>query len=121
MRDDRPSDHNIGCVGSEVNGEQVRQLRSTSKRFNGIATYSAERSGMVRSLIVLLDDSAGPILAALEGASRTLRVKMFQFRDECARLPYAVCVKIRNIAHDEVVPVERDRIAFLAVAGRRYD
>src|SRR6266852_8201429 len=36
---------------------------------------------MARTLIVLPDDSAGPILAAIEGASRTLRVKMFVFSD----------------------------------------
>jgi cardiolipin synthase len=36
---------------------------------------------MTRSLIVLPDDSAKPILAAIEGASRTLRVKMFVFSD----------------------------------------
>jgi len=36
---------------------------------------------MARSLIVLPDDSAKPILAAIEGASQTLRVKMFVFSD----------------------------------------
>jgi len=36
---------------------------------------------MARSLIVLPDDSARPILAAIEGASRTIRVKMFVFSD----------------------------------------
>ncbi len=36
---------------------------------------------MKRSLIVLPDDSAKPILAAIDGASRTLRVKMFVFSD----------------------------------------
>src|SRR6267154_1583715 len=36
---------------------------------------------MTRSLIVLPDDSAKPILAAIEGASQTLRVKMFVFSD----------------------------------------
>ena len=36
---------------------------------------------MARSLIVLPDDSAKPILAAIEGAARTLRVKMFVFSD----------------------------------------
>jgi cardiolipin synthase len=36
---------------------------------------------MARSLIVLPDDTAQPILAAIEGASRTLRVKMFVFSD----------------------------------------
>jgi cardiolipin synthase A/B len=36
---------------------------------------------MSRTLVVLPDDSAKPILAAIEGASRTLRVKMFVFSD----------------------------------------
>ncbi len=36
---------------------------------------------MARSLIVLPDDSAKPILTAIAGASRTLRVKMFVFSD----------------------------------------
>jgi phosphatidylserine/phosphatidylglycerophosphate/cardiolipin synthase-like enzyme len=36
---------------------------------------------MARSLIVLPDDSPKPIVAAIDGASRTLRVKMFVFSD----------------------------------------
>jgi phosphatidylserine/phosphatidylglycerophosphate/cardiolipin synthase-like enzyme len=36
---------------------------------------------MARSLIVLPDDSAKPIVAAIDGALRTLRVKMFVFSD----------------------------------------
>lgn len=36
---------------------------------------------MRRALIVLPDDSATPILAAIDGASRTLRIKMFVFSD----------------------------------------
>jgi len=40
---------------------------------------------MSRSLIVLPDDSAKPILAAIEGASQTLRVKMFVFSDPALR------------------------------------
>src|SRR5258705_13649720 len=36
---------------------------------------------VARSLIVLPDDSAKPILTAIEGATRTLRVKMFVFSD----------------------------------------
>ena len=40
---------------------------------------------MSRSLIVLPDDSAKPILAAIEGAVRTLRVKMFVFSDPSLR------------------------------------
>jgi phosphatidylserine/phosphatidylglycerophosphate/cardiolipin synthase-like enzyme len=40
---------------------------------------------MSRSLIVLPDDSAEPILAAIAGASKTLRVKMFVFSDPALR------------------------------------
>jgi cardiolipin synthase len=40
---------------------------------------------MARSLIVLPDDSAKPILAAIEGAARSLRVKMFVFSDPALR------------------------------------
>jgi cardiolipin synthase len=40
---------------------------------------------MARSLIVLPDDTAKPILTAIEGASRTLRVKMFVFSDPALR------------------------------------
>ena len=40
---------------------------------------------MARSLIVLPDDSAKPILAAIDAASRTLRVKMFVFSDAALR------------------------------------
>src|SRR5580693_599803 len=36
---------------------------------------------MAHSLIVLPDDSATPILAAIEAAARTLRIKMFVFSD----------------------------------------
>jgi cardiolipin synthase len=36
---------------------------------------------MARTLIVLPDDTAQPILAAIEGASKTVRVKMFVFSD----------------------------------------
>src|ERR1700686_2164583 len=48
-----------------------------------MGAHSTDWSGtcMARSLIVLPDDSARPILAAIEGASRTLRVKMFVFSD----------------------------------------
>jgi cardiolipin synthase len=38
---------------------------------------------MARSLIVLPDDSAKPIVDAIESASRTLRIKMFIFSDPC--------------------------------------
>ena len=36
---------------------------------------------MPRSLIVLPDDTAQPILAAINGATKSLRIKMFIFSD----------------------------------------
>jgi len=51
---------------------------------------------MPRSLIVLPDDSARPILAAIDGASRTLRVKMFVFSDP-SLLKAVVAAKRRGV------------------------
>ena len=51
---------------------------------------------MARSLIVLPDDSAKPILAAIEGASRTLRVKMFVFSDP-SLLKAVIAAKRRGV------------------------
>jgi phosphatidylserine/phosphatidylglycerophosphate/cardiolipin synthase-like enzyme len=51
---------------------------------------------MARSLIVLPDDSAKPILTAIEGASRTLRVKMFVFSDP-SLLRAVVAAKRRGV------------------------
>jgi len=51
---------------------------------------------MARSLIVLPDDSAGPILAAIEGAKRTLSVKMFVFSDP-SLLKAVVAAKRRGV------------------------
>jgi cardiolipin synthase len=51
---------------------------------------------MPRSLIVLPDDSAKPILAAIDGASRTLRVKMFAFSDP-SLLKAVVAAKRRGV------------------------
>jgi cardiolipin synthase len=51
---------------------------------------------MARSLIVLPDDSAKPILAAIESASRTLRVKMFVFSDP-GLLKAVVAAKRRGV------------------------
>ena len=51
---------------------------------------------MARSLIVLPDDSAKPILAAIEGASRTLRVKMFVFSDS-SLLTAVIAAKRRGV------------------------
>jgi cardiolipin synthase len=51
---------------------------------------------MSSSLIVLPDDSARPIHAAIEGASRTLRVKMFVFSDP-ALLKAVIAAKRRGV------------------------
>jgi len=51
---------------------------------------------MARSLIVLPDDSATPILDAIGGASRTLRVKMFAFSD-AALLEALIAAKRRGV------------------------
>src|SRR5712671_5227327 len=51
---------------------------------------------MAHSLIVLPDDSAKPILAAIDGASRTLRVKMFVFADP-GLLKAVVAAKRRGV------------------------
>ena len=51
---------------------------------------------MARTLIVLPDDTAKPILAAIEGASRTLRVKMFVFSDP-SLLKEVIAAKRRGV------------------------
>jgi phosphatidylserine/phosphatidylglycerophosphate/cardiolipin synthase-like enzyme len=51
---------------------------------------------MARSLIVLPDDSAKPILDAVDGASRSLRVKMFVFSDP-ALLRAVIAAKRRGV------------------------
>lgn len=51
---------------------------------------------MARSLIVLPDDSAKPILAAIDAAARTLRVKMFAFSDP-SLLKSVVAAKRRGV------------------------
>jgi phosphatidylserine/phosphatidylglycerophosphate/cardiolipin synthase-like enzyme len=51
---------------------------------------------MARSLIVLPDDSAGPILAAIQSASQTLRVKMFAFSDP-SLLKAVIAAKRRGV------------------------
>jgi cardiolipin synthase A/B len=51
---------------------------------------------MSRRLIVLPDDSARPIHAAIESASRTLRVKMFAFSDP-ALLKAVIAAKRRGV------------------------
>ena len=51
---------------------------------------------MSRSLIVLPDDSAKPILEAINGAARSLRVKMFVFSDP-ALLAAVIAAKRRGV------------------------
>jgi cardiolipin synthase A/B len=51
---------------------------------------------MARQLIVLPDDSAKPIVEAIEGASRSLRIKMFVFSDP-ALLGAVVAAKRRGV------------------------
>jgi phosphatidylserine/phosphatidylglycerophosphate/cardiolipin synthase-like enzyme len=51
---------------------------------------------MARSLIVLPDDSSKPILEAIEGASRTIRIKMFVFSDP-ALLKATIAAKRRGV------------------------
>ena len=51
---------------------------------------------MSRALIVLPDDSAKPILSAIEGAARTLRVKMFVFSDP-SLLKAVIAAKRRGV------------------------
>jgi phosphatidylserine/phosphatidylglycerophosphate/cardiolipin synthase-like enzyme len=51
---------------------------------------------MARSLIVLPDDTAKPILEAIEGAARSLRVKMFIFSDP-ALLEAVMAAKRRGV------------------------
>jgi len=51
---------------------------------------------MARSLIVLPEDGAKPILAAIDGAARTLRVKMFVFSDP-SLLKAVIAAKRRGV------------------------
>jgi cardiolipin synthase A/B len=63
---------------------------------------------MARSLIVLPDDTAKPIVAAIGGASRTLRVKMFVFSDPTLR-EAVVAAKRRGVKVRVMLnPVRRD-------------
>jgi cardiolipin synthase len=48
---------------------------------------------MSRSLVVLPDDSAKPILDAINGATKSLRVKMFIFTD-----PSLIAAVVERIA-----------------------
>src|SRR5258708_13814908 len=51
---------------------------------------------MARSLIVLPDDSAKPIVSAIDGALHTLRIKMFVFSDP-AMLKAVITAKKRGV------------------------
>jgi cardiolipin synthase len=63
---------------------------------------------MARSLIVLPDDTAKPIVAAIDGASRTLHVKMFVFSDPALR-EAVVGAKRRGVKVRVMLnPVRRD-------------
>jgi cardiolipin synthase len=63
---------------------------------------------MARSLIVLPDDSAKPIVSAIESASRTLRIKMFVFSDP-ALLEAVVAAKRRGVKVSVMLnPTRRD-------------
>jgi cardiolipin synthase len=63
---------------------------------------------MARSLIVLPDDTAKPIMAAIAGASRTLRVKMFVFSDPALR-EAVIAAKRRGVRVRVMLnPVRRD-------------
>jgi cardiolipin synthase A/B len=62
---------------------------------------------MARSLIVLPDDSAKPIVSAIDGASRTLRIKMFVFSDP-AMLKAVIAAKKRGVnVHVMLNPARR--------------
>jgi cardiolipin synthase len=63
---------------------------------------------MAHSLIVLPDDTAKPIVAAIEGASKTLRVKMFVFSDPALR-EALIAAKRRGVTVRVMLnPVRRD-------------
>jgi len=63
---------------------------------------------MARSLIVLPDDSAQPIVSAIESASRTLRIKMFVFSDPVL-LDAVIAAKRRGVKVSVMLnPARRD-------------
>ena len=77
---------------------------------------------MARSLIVLPDDSAKPILAAIDGASRTLRVKMFAFSDPALAKAVITAkrrgVKVRVMLNDARRDGEHDKyVGFVKAFG----
>src|SRR5215472_16444136 len=58
-----------------------RPRRWSSARSPSLTSRRSLASAMARSLIVLPDDSAKPILDAIDAARRSLRIKMFLFSD----------------------------------------
>ena len=71
-------------------------------------------AGEIRDRLPVLAVRYGPgeenLVVRLRDA---ILVNEYEFRDQRARLQQPVSVKIRNITHDEVVRVERDRVALL--------
>jgi phosphatidylserine/phosphatidylglycerophosphate/cardiolipin synthase-like enzyme len=63
---------------------------------------------MNRSLIVLSDDSAGPIVDAIAGAQRSLRVKMFVFSDP-SLLKAVIAAKKRGVRVQAILNGARRR------------
>jgi phosphatidylserine/phosphatidylglycerophosphate/cardiolipin synthase-like enzyme len=63
---------------------------------------------MARSLIVLPDDTAKPIVAAIDGATKTLHVKMFVFSDPALREAVIAAKRRRVKVHVMLNPVRRD-------------
>src|SRR5262245_35171555 len=77
---------------------------------------------MVRSLIVLPDDSARPIVSAIAGAKLTLRIKMFVFSDPSLRSAVVAAkkrgVRVRVMLNDARRDGERDNERIRAALDR---
>jgi phosphatidylserine/phosphatidylglycerophosphate/cardiolipin synthase-like enzyme len=86
--------HHTGLLLSTMidDVETVEDVVSSSNRGGG-----PKRDRMARQLIVLPDDSARPILEAVERASRSLRIKMFVF-SHLALIKAVVDAKQRGIS-----------------------
>ena len=63
------------------NGIYAELYRVQTGRARRPPARSEEKASMSRSLIVMPDDTARPILEAIAGAAKSLRVKMFLFSD----------------------------------------